>query len=167
MGSNPSLELDVTKYLSCLVAISKSQEAVPVEFLEPQFDLIDAYLKLDRDDSILQELESSDFVYLNFWKEIVAPQLKSDNRDLSNFLNFYILLTFDQLVEVLHESWHMRGIEDDWRYYDLICNYSHLHKVNKNSIKKNGADENFRRPCLHDCACSKKSKAAGYCEQTS
>jgi hypothetical protein len=167
MGSNPSLELDVAKYLSCLVAISRTQESVPVEFLEPKFDLVDAYLKLDKGDSILQEFESSNFEYLNFWKEIVASQLKSDNGDLSNFLNFYILLTFDQLVEALHESWHMRGIEDDWRHYDLICNYSYLDKVNKRSIKQHGADETFRRPCPHDCVCSKKSKAVGYCEQTS
>ncbi len=146
MGINPSLELDVTKYLTCLIEISKTQEKVPVEFLEPQFDLVDAYLKLKRNAPILQELESSDFAYLDYWKSIVAPQIKSDNKDFSNFINFYILLTFNQLVETLHESWHMQGIEDDWRYYDLICDYSYLHKVNLKSIKQHGADENFRRP---------------------
>lgn len=163
MTKNPSLALNVTEYLSCLVALGKSQEAIPCEHLEPKFDVVEAYLKLNKGDSILQEFENSEFAYSNFWREIVTSQLRCDNRNLSNFLNFYIFLIFDQLVEALNESWHMRGIEDEWRFYDLICNFSHLHKVNKNSIKNHCADEDFRRPCIYECACSEKSKASGYC----
>ena len=182
MASNPSLELNATKYFLALADIGTKQEKVPVANLEPQFDLEDAYQKLDREpidpnypddyrriiDPGWQALEETDFGFYgsNFWRDIVIQPLRDNSEELTKFLNFYISQSFDQLVEGLHENWGMRGIEDYWRFYDVMCNYKHLDKDMKKWIKKHGADESMRRPCLWDCVCSKKSKANGYCEQT-
>jgi hypothetical protein len=181
--SNPSLELNTTKYLLALANIGKNQEQVPVANLEPQFDLNDAWGKLEKEypspdlnpgafivvDPGWQALEETGFCDpLNpyFWRNIVIETLRNGGEGLTKFLNFYISQNFDMLVQGLHENWGMRGIEDDWRFYDLMCNYKHLDKDMKKWIKKHGADESMRRPCLWDCVCSKKSKADGYCEQT-
>lgn len=183
MASNPSLELNATKYFLALSDIGRKQEKVPVANLEPQFDLDDAYQKLDREpidpnypddyrriiDPGWQALEETSFCDpLNpyFWRSIVIEPLRNGSEELTKFLNFYISQNFDMLVQGLHEDWGMRGIEDDWRFYDLMCNYKHLDKDMKKWIKKHGADESMRRPCIWDCVCSKKSKADGYCEQT-
>lgn len=182
MASNPSLEQNATKYFLALAAIGRNQEKVPVADLEPQFDLDDAYQKLDRDpidpkypedyrriiDSGWQALEETDFDFYgsNVWRDIVIQPLRDSSEALTKFLNFYISQSFDQLVQGLHENWGVRGVEDDWRFYDLMCNYKYLDKDMKKWIKKHGADETMRRPCLSDCICSKKSKATGYCERT-
>ena len=183
MASNPSLELNATKYFLALADIGRKQEKVPVANLEPQFDLDDAYQKLDRElidpnypdnyrriiDPGWQALEETSFCDpLNpyFWRNIVIEPVRNGSEELTKFLNFYISQNFDMLVQGLHEDWGMRGIEDDWRFYDLMCNYKHLDKDMKKWIKKHGADESMRRPCLWDCVCSKKSKATGYCERT-
>ena len=165
-----------------LAAIGRNQEKVPAANLEPQFDLDDAYQKLDREpidpkypddyrriiDSGWQALEETEFGFYgsNVWRDIVIQPLRDSSEVLTKFLNFYISQNFDQLVQGLHENWGVRGVEDDWRFYDLMCNYKYLDKDMKKWIKKHGADETMRRPCLWDCICSKKSKATGYCEQT-
>ena len=182
MASNPSLEQNATKYFLALAAIGRNQEKVPAANLEPQFDLDDAYQKLDREpidpkypddyrriiDSGWQALEETEFGFYgsNVWRDIVIQPLRDSSEVLTKFLNFYISQSFDQLVQGLHENWGVRGVEDDWRFYDLMCNYKYLDKDMKKWIKKHGADESMRRPCLWDCVCSKKSKADGYCEQT-
>ena len=182
MASNPSLEQNATKYFLALAAIGRNQEKVPAANLEPQFDLDDAYQKLDREpidpkypddyrriiDSGWQALEETEFGFYgsNVWRDIVIQPLRDSSEVLTKFLNFYISQSFDQLVQGLHENLGVRGVEDDWRFYDLMCNYKHLDKDMKKWIKKHGADESMRRPCLWDCVCSKKSKADGYCEQT-
>lgn len=182
MASNPSLEQNATKYFLALAAIGRNQEKVPAANLEPQFDLDDAYQKLDREpidpknpddyrriiDSGWQALEETEFGFYgsNVWRDIVIQPLRDSSEVLTKFLNFYISQSFDQLVQGLHENWGVRGVEDDWRFYDLMCNYKYLDKDMKKWIKKHGADETMRRPCLWDCICSKKSKATGYCEQT-
>ena len=182
LASNPSLDQNATKYFLALAAIGRNQEKVPAANLEPQFDLDDAYQKLDREpidpkypddyrriiDSGWQALEETEFGFYgsNVWRDIVIQPLRDSSEVLTKFLNFYISQSFDQLVQGLHENWGVRGVEDDWRFYDLMCNYKHLDKDMKKWIKKHGADETMRRPCLWDCICSKKSKATGYCEQT-
>ena len=182
MASNPSLEQNATKYFLALAAIGRNQEKVPAANLEPQFDLDDAYQKLAREpidpkypddyrriiDSGWQALEETEFGFYgsNVWRDIVIQPLRDSSEVLTKFLNFYISQSFDQLVQGLHENWGVRGVEDDWRFYDLMCNYKHLDKDMKKWIKKHGADESMRRPCLWDCVCSKKSKATGYCERT-
>jgi hypothetical protein len=182
LASNPSSEQNATKYLLALADIGKNQEQVPVANLEPQFDLNDAWGKLEKEypspdfnpgafivvDPGWQALEETDFGFYgsNFWRDIVIQPLRDNSEELTKFLNFYISQSFDQLVEGLHENWGMRGIEDYWRFYDLMCNYKYLDKDMKKWVKKHGADESMRRPCLWDCVCSKKSKTDGYCEQT-
>ena len=177
MASNPSVEQNMTQYLLSLAAIGKNQEQVPIVNLEPQFDLNDAWKKLDKEhhgagfivvDPGWQALEKTGFddYGSNFWRDLVIEPLRNSNEELTRFLNFYISQNFDQLVQGLHENWGVRGVEDDWRFYDLMCNYKYLDKDMKKSIKKHGADESMRRPCLWDCVCSKKSKADGYCERT-
>lgn len=166
-----------------LAAIVRNQESVPIGNLEPQFDLNAAYLKLERepidpDDSdghrrIIdlgwQALEESGFEEVqekDFWRDLVIEPLSNHSKELARFLNFYISHNFDQLVQGLHENWGVRGVEDNWRFYDLMCNYKYLDKDMKKWMKKHGADESMRRPCLWDCICSKKAKTNGYCEQT-
>jgi hypothetical protein len=180
--SNPSSEQDVTKYLLSLADIARNQESVPIGNLEPQFDLDAAYFKLEREpidpddpdgfrriiDLGWQALEETGFEDYgsNFWRDLVIEPLSNDSEEVTKFLNFYISQNFDQLVQGLHENWGVRGVEDDWRFYDLMCNYKYLDKDMKKLKKNHGADESMRRPCLWDCVCSKKSKVDGYCERT-
>ena len=182
MVSNPSSEQNMTKYLMSLAAIGRNHEQVPILNLEAQFDLNEAWEKLDKEfidpdttpgafrvvDSGWQALEETGFddYGSNFWRDLVIEPLRNNSQELTRFLNFYISMNFDMLVQGLHENWGNRGVEDDWRFYDLMRNYKHLDKDMKKWINKHGADEDMRRPCLWDCVCSKKAKAAGYCEQT-
>ena len=160
-----------------LATIGKKQESVPIANLEPQFDVVDAWKKLDKEylnpgfivvDPGWQALEETGFddYGSNFWRNLVIEPLSNDSEEVTKFLNFYITQNFDQLAQGLHENWGVRGVEDDWRFYDLMCNYKYLDKDMKKWTKKHGADESMRRPCLWDCVCSKKSKADGYCERT-
>lgn len=181
MVSNPSQESDVTNYLIALAAIGRNQEIVPLSNLEPKFDLIRAYSELQREpqdpndpygfrriiNEGWEELENSDFLWSSFWKEVLTQPLKDNSKEITKFINFYFYVTFDLTVQGLTENWRERGVEDDWRFYDLLCNYKHLTKSNKIMIDEQGADESFRRPCTWECACSKKTKASGYCDQTS
>jgi len=179
--SNPSSEQNMSKYLMSLAEIGKNQEHVPIANLEPQFDLYEAWEKLEREplgsgfrvvDPGWQALEETGFDSTvgygssNFWLDLVTEPLRNSSEDLTRFLNFYIRMNIDMLVQALHENWGMRGVEDDWRLYDLMCNYKYLDKRMKKWINNHGADEDMRRPCLWDCVCSKKSKATGYCERT-
>ena len=182
MVSNPSSEQNMTKYLMSLAAIGRNQEQVPILNLEAQFDLNEAWEKLDKEfidpdttpgafrfvDPGWQALEETGFddYGSNFWRDLVIEPLRNNSQELTRFLNFYINMNFDMLVQGLHENWGNRGVEDDWRFYDLMRNYKYLDKDMKKWINKHGADEDMRRPCLWDCVCSKKAKAAGYCEQT-
>ena len=49
MGANPSLELNISNYMSALALITKKQKSIPILNLEPQFSPIDEFLNLKRD----------------------------------------------------------------------------------------------------------------------
>ena len=181
MKINPSLEKDPTKYFMTLASLEISKGIEPIEILEPQFDLIEAYGRLDRApadpdypdayrkiiDPGWEVLKNTNFEYISSdWVKLLTQPLKTHSKEIVKFLNFYIFITLDSLVESLNENWHLRGVEDDWRFYDLIVEYKYLDKSLKKHIKDHGADETFRRPCRHSCVCSEETKTAGFCEQT-
>lgn len=138
----PSKSIDLTSYILSLADLTIIRN-LPIENLLPNFDPLSSSIisKVDwrtrRDE--LQDI-CSDMVDLSHlpkeseWRSFVSNLIA--DKEAAKFVNFYISFTIEHLQEALRENYGSdEDLREDWRFYNLLCNYKYLDKRVKKVIE--------------------------------
>jgi hypothetical protein len=136
----PSKSIDLTSYILSLADLTKIKN-LPIKNLLPNFDPLDNSVisKVDWRSNELEDIRS-DMVDLSHlpreseWRSFVSNLIA--DKEAAKFVNFYISHTIESLQEALRENYGSdEDLREDWRFYDLLCNYKYLDKRVKKVIE--------------------------------
>ena len=136
----PSKSSDLTSYILSLTDLTNIRN-LPIENLLPNFDPLSSSIisKVDWRSNELQDICSvmvdlSQLPKESEWRSFVSNLI--EDKEAAKFVNFYISFTIQTLQEALRENYGSdEDLREDWRYYDLLCNYKFLDKRVKKVIE--------------------------------
>ena len=110
------------------------------ERLIPSFDPLDTIIRsaVEWGSSELTDIASamtglSELPKVSPWRSLIVKSLEDEK--MSRFVNFYIYFTIDNLTEALVENYGSdEDLQEDWGFYDLLCDYKYLDKRVKEVI---------------------------------
>jgi hypothetical protein len=151
MKSDPSAAGNLKEYLLSLAQIENILK-IESHLLLPSFDPLDSEVRKAVDWSSLEITEiSSEMTGLSHlpkvspWRLLIMKSLEDEK--LSSFVNIYIYVTIDNLIEALMENYgSAEDLREDWDFYDLLCDYKYLDKRVKEAIELSSTHVEEMRP---------------------